>query len=114
MTINGTCPLQWSAGRLRAQWRTKLLLSVVLTTLFYVFYLGLERVTVFRVWTPPALGLEARIRFAPGWVYIYESAYLVIGLPPLLAATKQELRRYVVGFLLICILSFAIFFVLSV
>ena len=55
MQINGSCPVQWFLGRLRAEWRAKLALSLVITVIFYIFYLGLERITVFAVWRPPAL-----------------------------------------------------------
>jgi membrane-associated phospholipid phosphatase len=43
------------------------------------------------------------------WAWIYESNFLITGLIPWLMSSREELRRYTIGFVLLSGLSFMIF-----
>lgn len=96
--------------RIRAQWRLKLLLSLVLTNGFTAAYFLLQRHPLFPVTVLGPGALERRIPFLPGAVYLYESLWLILPVAPWLMTTRAELRRYSACFLFISLVAFAVFF----
>ncbi len=100
--------------RLRSQARHKLVLLAVLPGVFCLGYFTLQHLTL---WTPTTFALTAldrAIGFAPRWIYAYQSLYLLMPIPPLLATRKDQLRRYTEGFLWLTAAGFLIFLLFPV
>jgi membrane-associated phospholipid phosphatase len=95
--------------RLTALWREKLLLTLTFNILFWAGYLFLSRHAVLPVHTLPMTWLDDWAGFrGPVWSFIYESNFL-IGLIPWFITSRETLCRYVFGFALLSVVSFAIF-----
>ncbi len=104
-----------AARRVRADWRWKLVLAVSMNVLFWATYLFLSRRALFPTRELPITWLDEWAGFRPrGWSWVYESAFLLSGIVPWLIATREELRRYVFGFTILCGTSFVIFALLPV
>ncbi len=58
--------------------------------------------------------LDAWVPFQPGWVWVYHSVAVMVPLAPLLAVTREELRRYALGLALLCIPCFLCFLLFPV
>jgi membrane-associated phospholipid phosphatase len=96
--------------RFGALWRAKLCLTVILNICFWGFYLFLSRHALFPVHRLPMTWLDKWSGFQPyPWAWIYESNFLITGLTPWLMSSREELRRYTIGFVLLSGLSFMIF-----
>ena len=96
-------------GRLQVAWRLKAALTLGLTLFFCAGYFGLQQV---RFFPPHPLGFWWPDRWAgfdPGWVWVYQSIYLLLPVAPWLAASEEELRRYARGFVGLSLASFAVF-----
>lgn len=100
--------------QIRAAWRTKLAMAVVLPVFFCGCYFPLEHFRLFEPRTLPISAVDRVISFQPGWVWGYQSIYLLINAVPWLARSRGELLRYVRGFLLLCCISFGMFLVFPV
>lgn len=96
-------------GRCVALWRMKLALLVGLTVGFSVPYIYLAHRPLFTPHDLPLTWLDRVAGFNPQWVWVYQSVYLLTGLLPWLGQTREQLRRYIIGFAILCALSFAIF-----
>jgi membrane-associated phospholipid phosphatase len=96
-------------ARLAVLWREKLLLTVAFNAFFWAAYLFLSRHAFFSVHTLPVTWLDNWIGFRGHfWPYMYESNFL-LGTVPWFITSRETLRRYVLGFALLSIVSFAIF-----
>jgi membrane-associated phospholipid phosphatase len=99
----------WLA-RIAALWREKLFTTIALNILFWSSYFFLSRHALFRPHPLPMTWLDAWAGFRPyPWVWIYESNFLLVPAIPWLIVCREELRRCVIGFILLAIVSFAIF-----
>jgi membrane-associated phospholipid phosphatase len=97
-------------NRIQAEWRLKLALILATNICFWTFYLFLSRHAFFPVHELPMTWLDNWVGFHPReWVWIYESAFLLSGMIPWLLTTREEVRRYMVGFALLAVVSFLIF-----
>jgi hypothetical protein len=97
-------------ARIRAHWRLKAILSVVVSVLFCVPYMLIGHRPLMPVHTLPLSWLDQVIGFHPNeWVWIYQSVYLPINLIPWLSERRDHLRRYVIGFSMLSLISFTIF-----
>jgi hypothetical protein len=94
-------------ARVRAEWRIKLGLLVGLTTGFCAIYLYLGHHVWFPVRRVPMTFVDRWAGFDRRWVWVYQSAYLLTSTLPWLATTREQLRRYVVGFSLLVSVCFA-------
>src|SRR5690349_1992113 len=92
--------------------RFKLLLAISLLIYFCVFYFTLQRIVLFVPHQFAPSRLDDAIPFDPRWTLVYQSIYLLLPLP--LLASIEDLHRYTRGFLMMTILSFAIFLVFPV
>ena len=109
--------MQWPSdvtAYVTAQWRFKVRLTVALTLLFCVPYFTLQRVVLFPVRTLPLTALDTAVGFDPGWVWMYQSVYLLIGLVPWLATRRADLVRYARGFTALSLASFVCFLLVPV
>ena len=96
--------------RFTAQWRLKLALGLLMNAVFWTGYLLLSRHAVHPIHTLPMTSLDEWAGFHPGgWIWAYESAFLLSGIVPWLIETREEVWRYVCGFAILCITSFVIF-----
>lgn len=96
--------------RLRAEWRLKLLVFVVVNAVFWVGYQWLSRHAHFPLRPIPVTWLDRAVPFQPElWSWIYLSQFLFTGALPLLLVTRADLRRYVVSLAVMSSASFAIF-----
>jgi membrane-associated phospholipid phosphatase len=102
------------ARRLRSCMKWKLLLYLVLTIVFCIPYFTIQRAA----WLQPhifSLGyIDQAIGFHPGAIYLYQSVYLLLPVFPFLAETRHELALFAKGFLLLCLVCFAVFLVFPV
>jgi hypothetical protein len=85
--------------RVRAHVGLKLLMGLALTVAFCVPYFWLQRWQLYPAMTLPLTPVDTAIPFTPRWTLVYQSVYLLLALPPALAATRADLRRYAAGFL---------------
>lgn len=102
------------ASRFRACLELKLGLYLFLTIVFCLPYFTIQRV----VWLHPhtfSLGyIDQAIGFHPNAIYAYQSAYLLIPMFPFLATRREELFRFMRGFLGLCAVCFITFLVFPV
>lgn len=101
----------WS--RFITLWRLKLMMTIIIAPIFVFSYLGIQRLIeaphfLAYIWIDDLAGFDV------GWVYIYVSQYLIVPLPPLLAHTRDQLRRLVVGLSITSGLAFATFLIYPV
>jgi membrane-associated phospholipid phosphatase len=102
-------------GRIVALWRQKLCLTIALNVVFWIAYFFLSRHALFRPHPLPMTWLDDWAGFRPyPWVWIYESNFLLVPAIPWLIVAREELRRCVIGFILLAVVSFAIFVVFPV
>jgi membrane-associated phospholipid phosphatase len=96
---------------LQSLWRQKLLLTVLLNLAFWAGYSLFARTAFFPLRTPPRTWLDAAIPFQPEpWAWIYLSLFVVASVLPWLIDSRDVLRRYVTGFAVMSVVSFAVFF----
>lgn len=95
----GITPTVWQ--RVRAHWRLKLLMLVGLTISFCGPYLFLAHNAFFPVNELPLTVLDRLAGFDTRWVWVYQSVYLLTGTLPWLATQREQLRRYLIGFVLL-------------
>lgn len=88
-----------AAGRLVTLWRTKLQLYALLFAAFGIPYFVLQRWPLLTPGTFELTALDRWIGFRPRWIWVYQSVYLLMSLPPLLAVTRGQLAVYTRGFL---------------
>lgn len=103
-----------SVASLRVNWRSKAALTFALTAFFCVPYFALQRVVVFPVRTLALSSLDRAIDFDPSWVWAYQSVYLLLAAVPWMSTTREELRKYSAGFVLLSIVGFLFFFFIPV
>jgi membrane-associated phospholipid phosphatase len=98
--------------RVAAHWRFKAVLAGAIGTLFTAAYLLIGHFPVAPVRTLPLTAVDRAIGFHPyEWVWIYQSVYLPVNVIPWLADRREDLRRYVAGFVMVTLVSFAVFVV---
>src|SRR6267142_6474990 len=96
--------------RISMLWREKLCLTVALNILFWSAYFFLSRHALFRPHPLLMTWLDDWAGFQPyPWAWIYESNFLLVGVLPWLIISHEELWRCVAGFILLAVVSFAIF-----
>jgi len=89
----------------------KIVFSVVFTIGFLSIYFGiLQKHQMFPVTTMQISSLDQWIPWFPGAVYLYESIFLLMPIAPWLTGTKGELYAYCLGFTLMSLVGFCIFF----
>jgi len=64
--------------------------------------------------TLPLTSVDLAIAFDPGWVWAYQSGYLLIIAVPWLLKTTADVSRYVRGFVLISCIGFVCFLLLPI
>jgi membrane-associated phospholipid phosphatase len=94
--------------RLRAHGPRKLGLGALLTVIFCAGYFAIE----YHPLRPPThlkpTLIDRAVPFAPGWVWVYQSLYLLLP-AGWLAETGEQLRRYVTGFSILMAAGFTCF-----
>jgi membrane-associated phospholipid phosphatase len=99
---------------LTAHWKLKLQLSIALTIFFCVPYFALQRFTLFAPARLPLSALDQAIPFAPAWVWVYQSGYLLLSLVPWAATSADDLKRYARGFVWLASTGFVFFLLVPV
>jgi membrane-associated phospholipid phosphatase len=100
--------------RLAALWRTKLRLYALLFAAFGIPYFVLQRWPLFAPGRFPLTAFDLWMGFHPGWVWMYQSVYLLISLPPLLSETHAQLAVYTRGFLFMTAVAVAFYVFLPI
>ena len=100
--------------RVLAEWRLKLLLTVLINVAIDVPYLLIQRYPLFPVRTLGLTVFDRWVAFRPRWVWVYNSLYLLMPLTPVLATTRAELFRYTRGLLALSFIGFVFFIILPV
>jgi membrane-associated phospholipid phosphatase len=93
----------------------KLLLLVVLPPLLNVCYFLPQ-------WTPlftthhqiPMTAIDRAVPFDPTWIFLYMSMYILLVIPPALASTTEQLRRYLLGMAIMFAIAGVCFFLYPV
>lgn len=101
-------------SRLFACWQLKLQMSIGLPIFFCLGYFSLQRFPLREATFLSLSALDRAIPFAPEWFYAYQSLYLFLPIAPLLTSSRALLVRYVRGFVLLCLASFAVFLLFPV
>lgn len=103
------------AGRVRSLWRLKLVVTLIVSILFWSIYLFLSRHAWFPLHTLPITMLDVWAGYHPAvWSWVYESIFLLTGLAPWLIVSREQLRRYVAGFAFLSLVSFLLFAIFPV
>ena len=102
------------AARLTAEAWFKAGLGAALTLLFCVPYFTLQHVALFEARRFELSALDRAIGFDPRWVWAYQSVYLLICFVPWLSTSRDDLRRYARGFVLLAAVGFVCFLVYPV
>src|SRR5687768_14219469 len=85
--------------RVAAHWRLKAMLAATVGFGFTAIYLLIGHFPIAPVRYLPLTWLDRAIGFhAYEWVWIYQSLYVPVNVIPWLAERRNELRRYVRGF----------------
>jgi hypothetical protein len=93
----------------------KLGATMVVGVIFWSCYLFLSRNSLFAVHILPLTALDRWAGYRPTpWAGIYESVFLLTGIAPWLIVSREQLRRYLAGFALLSLASFAVFLVYPV
>lgn len=107
--FEGTLP-----DRLAAELAAKIRAWLALTVGICLPYFWLQRNPLLPIRSVPETGLDAAIPFDPEWAYAYVSIALLVPLLPLLATSREQLRRYLRGLAVMCGLCFVVFLVFPV
>ena len=101
--------------RLGSYWRLKLLLTVALNLFFWAGYGYLSRHAWFPLVTPPLTWVDRIVPFQPaGWSEIYLTEFAFTAIVPWLITSREALRRYAIGLLVLSSVSFLCFLLLPV
>jgi membrane-associated phospholipid phosphatase len=92
-----------------AHWKLKLRFQIGLALFFCACYFTLQHIAIVPVHTFSPNALDLMIHFDPRWVWVYQSAYLLLTIIPWLADSRLELQRYARGFVLLSCVGFAFF-----
>jgi PAP2 superfamily len=95
--------------RALAEFPLKLALSLALAVFFCVPYFVLQATPLFPVRTLSLTWIDRAVAFSPGWVWVYQSVYLLIAAVPWLATRRDLLLRYARGFVVLSSFAFACF-----
>jgi membrane-associated phospholipid phosphatase len=101
-------------GRLLAAWQIKVGLTLAVTVLFCVPYIFLAHHAFFPVRTLPLTSLDRWAGFDLRWVWVYQSVYFFTGALPWLCRTREQLRTYLHGFLVLVVPCFLIYLLFPV
>lgn len=104
-----TCVFRQATAGIEAEWRLKVALSAVLIPFFCIPYFALQRIPIVPVRHWPLGQMEEAVGFHPEWVWVYQSAYLLIAVVPWFITSSQDLWRYARGFVLLSCIGFACF-----
>ena len=97
-------------ARLRAEWRLKLVLLVVINAVFWSAYELLAHRAFFPLRSVPVTSLDAAVPFQPDpWAWVYLSQYLFTGTLPLLLTSREAIGRYVAALATMSLSGFAFF-----
>jgi membrane-associated phospholipid phosphatase len=96
-------------ARVRTELRLKVQLSAALALGFCVPYFVLQAMPLFPVRTLPLSSIDRAVGFSPGWIWVYQSVYLLLAGVPWLAGERGTLRRYARGFALLSVIGFICF-----
>lgn len=100
--------------RTLAELQLKLALSLALTAFFCVPYFVLQATPLFPVRTLSPTWIDRAVAFSPGWVWVYQSVYLLLAVVPWLATSRDVLFRYARGFVWVASFAFACFLLVPV
>lgn len=96
--------------RIQTLWRLKLAITVGLSLWFWSFYLVLSRHALVPISALPLTWLDQWAGFNPHpWAWVYESNFLITGMVPWLIVSRETMRRFVVGFVLLTSANFIVF-----
>ena len=96
--------------RIAALWPMKLGVTAVVNVFFWSFYFFLSRHPLLPVHALPMTRLDTWAGFRPSpWAWVYASSFLFTGITPWLIVSREDLRRYILGFALLSTMSFALF-----
>ena len=95
-------------------WAEKLLLIVVMVTVFCVGYMGLNAWNQTRDTCQLDTALDRAIPFTPEWHVFYALIYLFVALPVPIIRDRALMRRTGLAYLLVMLVSFIVFALLPV
>ena len=98
-------------SRMLACWRGKVLMFVVLVPLLNAFYFLPQWIAWRTPLRLPMTVVDRIVPFAPRWVYVYVSMYVMLLIPPLLTIRGEALRRYTIGAMIMFVGAAVIFVV---
>ncbi|MEX2212967.1 MAG: phosphatase PAP2 family protein [Phycisphaeraceae bacterium] len=98
------------AGRALANQGLKIGLTIAGVVIFLPIYLGLQHVHAPEHYrTLPLWFVDRAIPFAPDWIWIYISQYIIIPLVPLVSWTREQVWRFVTALAIVSVIAFLIF-----
>lgn len=92
-----------------SHWRFKLVLSAVISFVFWASYLLVQRFPLGAARPAPSLPVDAWIPFWPAAVYLYESLWLLQAVAPWLMRDRRQLTLYCLTLLVILIPALVVF-----
>jgi len=102
-------------ARVPKRFGSKLLLLVLLAPLLNLCYFLPQWLPLFRTaHRIPVTPIDRLMPFNPWWVYAYLSMYVMILIPPVLAVSGDQLRRYAIGMAVMFVAAAVCFFLYPV
>ena len=95
--------------RLLRHWRWKVTMLAGSMVLLLGVYLLLQRIRLFDPRTLPLTRVDQWADFSPAWIWVYVLQYVQVPIAPLLATSRDEIRRFLVGFIGVAMVSFIVF-----
>lgn len=95
-------------SRLRALWAAKLCLGAALTFVFCAGYFAIQYYPLRPPMRFSLTNIDRAVPFSPGWVWVYQSIYLLLP-AAWICETADQLRRYAIGFAFLMLVGFTCF-----
>jgi membrane-associated phospholipid phosphatase len=101
--------LESLAARASSHWPLKTKMTVGLTLFFCAPYFALQHLALFEAREFDLIWIDRWAGFQPAWVWVYQSAYLLMPAAGWFSVSREHLRRYARGFVLLSLVGFSFF-----
>ncbi|MEM9418743.1 MAG: phosphatase PAP2 family protein [Planctomycetota bacterium] len=96
--------------RVSCMWPVKLWGTLACAAGFMLLYFAAQRWGWREAVAVPTTRIDEWVGFDPGWTLMYESLWLLLPIAPWLAGRAEDIRRYLIGFGMMCAVAFPVFF----
>lgn len=98
------------ALRIRSHWRIKVFLGGAIIFAFWILYFSIQHHPIFTITELTPSFIDHLIPFNPGYVYTYESFWLLMPIAPWLMDSRRDLLSYCKAISVMSLIAFSLFF----